>query len=228
MADIRTFFDPLGEQPECGPAKKRQRKAAAALPPVLDARGPCSILSWNCDGMHARSEDGKLQAYVQEQRMVIPDLVAFQETWAAWDTGKRGDLRQLIYTPRQLTVSESGERSSRKRDSLGLDDSQDDVEAGQPPATKVIGRLDPHGSRLLPPEWAEALLHGYWSCCSYKRRAGVGVVSRIEPLRVEWSFPGMAVDFEAEGRYICLEFEIYFVINLYVPNTGTDRLDARA
>ena len=38
----------------------------------------------------------------------------------------------------------------------------------------------------------------------------------------------MAVAFAAEGRYICLEFERYFVVNLYVPNTGTDRLDARA
>ena len=38
----------------------------------------------------------------------------------------------------------------------------------------------------------------------------------------------MALAFATEGRYICLEYDRYFVINLYVPNTGTDRLDARA
>ena len=226
MADIRTFFASLDGS--------KRRKAGAAgpagadIPPVPDARGPCSILSWNCDGMDARNEDGKLKTYLQEEQIAIPDLVALQETWAAWDTCKRGDLRRLLYAPRQQPTSPAEPTGLYRRDSLGLDDIQEEFQGGEAPAVNITGSLDPHTSRLLPSGWAENLPHGYWSCCSYKRRAGVGVLSRIEPLSVEWRFPGMAIAFAAEGRYICLEFERYFVVNLYVPNTGTDRLDARA
>jgi exodeoxyribonuclease III len=225
MADIRTFFAAMDE-----PAAKRAKvggaaDSAAPLPP-LDPAGPRTFLSWNVDGLEARDVDGKLAAFLQAEAHALPDIVAFQETWSAWETQKRGDLRSQLYAPRR-EPSVPAAPSPSKRDSLGLDDGEDEV-LGNPPAVNVTGRLDPHASRLLPPSWAEALPHGYWSCCSYKRRAGVGVLSRIEPLRVEWSFPGILPEYATEGRYICLEFERCFVANVYVPNTGQDRLDARA
>ena len=55
----------------------------------------------------------------------------------------------------------------------------------------------------------------------------MGVLSAVKPLNIEWSFPGLGPEMAAEGRYICLEFEQCYVVNVYVPNSGTKRLDLR-
>ena len=223
MADIRTFFATVEGQP---PAK-RPKLATAGGGGAESTGGPRSFFSWNVNSLEPRCEDRKARAYLQETGHAMPDLVALQETWMAWDTRKRGDLRPLLYGPRLLPPSALP--SPGKRDSLGLDSNdEDDGPAGNPPAHNVTGKLDPRSCEVLPVGWAEALPFGYWSCCSYKRRAGVGVLSRIEPLSVAWCFPSMAPEYAAEGRYIELEFTDCYVINVYVPNTGTHRLDARA
>ena len=95
-------------------------------------------------GINARNEDGKLKAYLEEERLAVPYLIAFQETWAAWDTRKRGDLRQLLYKPRHrgpASASADDQSSNdRKRDSLGLDDSQDDAQVRSPKLTVAFSQ----------------------------------------------------------------------------------------
>ncbi|KAH1009004.1 hypothetical protein HUJ04_001433 [Dendroctonus ponderosae] len=60
--------------------------------------------------------------------------------------------------------------------------------------------------------------HSYW--CSSKKEgyAGVGVLSKIEPLNVMYGIKDQAHD--EEGRCITLEFDTFYVINVYVPNAG--------
>ena len=49
-----------------------------------------------------------------------------------------------------------------------------------------------------------------------KGYAGTCILSNIKPLSIEKS------PFDDEGRLLCLEFEEYYLINLYVPNAGQD------
>lgn len=68
-----------------------------------------------------------------------------------------------------------------------------------------------------------AFKHQYWNISEKKGYAGTVVFSKIKPLNVIKS------PFDKEGRLICLEFEEYFVINVYVPNSGQElkRLEYR-
>ena len=215
MSDIRHFFN--SEQPA-----KRPR---VSLPPVGDRSMPHSMLSWNVNSLMKRNEDRQAQTYLAEEKIEIPDLIALQETWVQFSpdgSGGTKDLSCILYKPSR--VKSAAPSPAAKRDSLGL---EEDSSAGFRPAVNVKGQLDPRASHLLPEGWVPEFAHCFWSCSSQGRSAGTAVLSRIEPLGVEWSFPGMLPEFAAEGRYICLEFERAFVINMYVPNTGKGRLDTR-
>jgi len=54
----------------------------------------------------------------------------------------------------------------------------------------------------------------YWNISKRKGYAGTVTFSLIKPLSVDKS------PFDDEGRLICLEFDKYYVINVYVPNSG--------
>ena len=56
----------------------------------------------------------------------------------------------------------------------------------------------------------------YWNISEKKGYAGTVVLSKIKPINVIKS------PFDKEGRLICLEFEEYYVINVYVPNSGQE------
>jgi exodeoxyribonuclease-3 len=56
----------------------------------------------------------------------------------------------------------------------------------------------------------------YWNISKKKGYAGTCIFSKLEPLSVEKS------PFDEEGRLLCLEFEDYYLINLYVPNSGQE------
>lgn len=61
-----------------------------------------------------------------------------------------------------------------------------------------------------------------------KGYSGVAVLSKSEPLKVT---TGIGADeHDQEGRVICLEFEDFFLVNVYVPNSGSGlkRLDYRS
>ena len=60
--------------------------------------------------------------------------------------------------------------------------------------------------------------HHYWNSAVKKGYSGTAVFSKIKPLNV---FNNIGIsEHDTEGRVICLEFENFFLINVYVPNSG--------
>ncbi|XAR68463.1 DNA-(apurinic or apyrimidinic site) lyase [Bertholletia excelsa] len=67
------------------------------------------------------------------------------------------------------------------------------------------------------------LLDGYessfWTCSSSKLGyAGTAIISRMKPLSVRY---GLGIsDHDSEGRLVTVEFDTYYLLNAYVPNSG--------
>ncbi len=69
--------------------------------------------------------------------------------------------------------------------------------------------------------------HQYWCSAEKKGYSGTAVFTRIEPLSVSY---GIGVDVhDHEGRVITCEFEDFYLVNVYVPNSQSElkRLDYR-
>lgn len=67
----------------------------------------------------------------------------------------------------------------------------------------------------------------YWNSALKKGYSGTGVFTKIKPIGVTY---GMGVqDHDTEGRVITLEFEDFFLVNVYTPNSQRElaRLDYR-
>lgn len=67
----------------------------------------------------------------------------------------------------------------------------------------------------------------YWSYAQKKGYSGVAVFTKKTPLSVSY---GMGIDeHDKEGRLICLEYEKFYFITVYVPNSQNElqRLDYR-
>lgn len=69
--------------------------------------------------------------------------------------------------------------------------------------------------------------HQYWNYAEKKGYSGTAIFSRIEPLSVTLGMDQYKED--KEGRIICLEFEKYYLITVYTPNSKAEllRLDDR-
>ncbi len=58
----------------------------------------------------------------------------------------------------------------------------------------------------------------YWNAAEKAGYAGTAIFSKIEPLSVSY---GMGIqEHDQEGRVITLEFADFFLVNVYVPNSG--------
>ena len=69
--------------------------------------------------------------------------------------------------------------------------------------------------------------HQYWNYADKKGYSGTAIFTKIEPVSVTY---GMGIDeHDHEGRVITLEFEDFYFITVYVPNSqdGLKRLDYR-
>ncbi|WP_265444757.1 exodeoxyribonuclease III [Acetivibrio straminisolvens] len=69
--------------------------------------------------------------------------------------------------------------------------------------------------------------HQYWNYAEKKGYSGTAVFTRIEPLSVQ---NGIGIDeHDREGRVITLEFDSYYLVNVYTPNAKKEleRLDYR-
>lgn len=66
----------------------------------------------------------------------------------------------------------------------------------------------------------------YWNYAQKKGYSGVAIFTRIKPLSVRY---GIEEDHEPEGRIITLEFDSFYLVNVYTPNAKRDlsRLDYR-
>lgn len=85
-------------------------------------------------------------------------------------------------------------------------------------------------TKAHPDQLSESLLQidgytSYWHSAERKGYSGVAVYTRHKPLRV---LTGIGNDlFDCEGRVLTLEYQSFFLINIYFPNSGEDlkRLD---
>jgi len=69
--------------------------------------------------------------------------------------------------------------------------------------------------------------HQYWNYAERKGYSGTAVFTRIKPLCVQ---NGIGIDeHDREGRVITLEFDNYYLVNVYTPNAKKEleRLDYR-
>ena len=69
--------------------------------------------------------------------------------------------------------------------------------------------------------------HQYYNSAERRGYSGVALLSKIEPISVTY---GIGVEeHDQEGRVLCAEFEEFYLVNVYVPNSGAKlvRLDYR-
>jgi len=90
---------------------------------------------------------------------------------------------------------------NRKYDIVGLQETKAEV-----------GQLSP---KLVHPDGYES----YWSSAVRKGYSGTAVYSRISPIFAETSFGDSFLD--GEGRIILLEYEKFYLFNVYFPNGGS-------
>ncbi|WP_046213511.1 exodeoxyribonuclease III [Paenibacillus wulumuqiensis] len=61
----------------------------------------------------------------------------------------------------------------------------------------------------------------YWNYAQKKGYSGTAVFTRIKPLSVHY---GLEENYEEEGRMITLEYEGFYLVNVYTPNARRDLL----
>ena len=70
-----------------------------------------------------------------------------------------------------------------------------------------------------------APLNGYYIYSNSAERpgySGTAVITRVKPVNVT---KGINInEYDSEGRVLCLEFDHYFLVNAYVPNSGSELL----
>lgn len=62
--------------------------------------------------------------------------------------------------------------------------------------------------------------HQYWNYAVKKGYSGTAIFSKVEPLNVQYGL-GME-EHDQEGRVITLEFEKFYLVNVYTPNSKRD------
>ncbi len=87
-------------------------------------------------------------------------------------------------------------------------------------------------TKALDYQVAEALnpligYHIYSNSATKPGYSGTAVISKIKPLNVTKGIN--TEEHDNEGRVLCLEYEAFFMVNVYVPNSGSElkRLDYR-
>lgn len=76
-------------------------------------------------------------------------------------------------------------------------------------------------------EWERPQYKDYWNYAAKKGYSGTAIFTRIEPLSVSY---GIGIEeHDNEGRVITLEFEKFYMVTVYTPNSqrGLERLDYR-
>uniref|UniRef100_A0A0D3B690 DNA-(apurinic or apyrimidinic site) endonuclease n=1 Tax=Brassica oleracea var. oleracea TaxID=109376 RepID=A0A0D3B690_BRAOL len=63
--------------------------------------------------------------------------------------------------------------------------------------------------------------HSFWSCSVSKLDySGTAIISRIKPLSVRYGTGHSGSDHDIEGRIVTTEFDSFYLISTYVPNSG--------
>jgi len=63
--------------------------------------------------------------------------------------------------------------------------------------------------------------HHFWNSAERPGYAGTAVFSKIKPISVQYNFGGKE-NHKEEGRIITVEFENFYLVNVYTPNSGRE------
>lgn len=68
--------------------------------------------------------------------------------------------------------------------------------------------------------------YSYWNFCKKKGYSGTAIFTKEKPLSINYDFNN---DFDCEGRVMTVEYECFYLVNVYVPNSKASsiRLDYR-
>lgn len=61
--------------------------------------------------------------------------------------------------------------------------------------------------------------HHFWNSAERPGYSGTAIFSKIKPLSIRYNF-GEEQNHKEEGRIITLEFDDYYLVNVYTPNSG--------
>ena len=100
--------------------------------------------------------------------------------------------------------------------------------------TKIKSKQE--GDAVIPSGWKKMFPYRYWHAGETSGYAGCALLSRTEPMHVEYGFHAhsdkeeqekVTLKKDTEGRVVTAEFPDFVVVNVYVPNAGQklDRLD---
>lgn len=69
----------------------------------------------------------------------------------------------------------------------------------------------------------------FWNYCSRKGYSGTAIFTKHKPLSISYDFNNCDTDFDVEGRIITLEYETFYLVNVYSPNSqmGISRINYR-
>jgi exodeoxyribonuclease-3 len=64
--------------------------------------------------------------------------------------------------------------------------------------------------------------HVFANSAERKGYSGTAILSKVQPLNVTYGIG--VVEHDSEGRVVCAEYASYFVVSVYVPNSGSELL----
>ncbi|OJT08188.1 Exodeoxyribonuclease [Trametes pubescens] len=81
----------------------------------------------------------------------------------------------------------------------------------------------------VDPALASRFAHRYWSISDKKTYSGTAILSKVDPLSVDYTLPGHPDPKSVKGRIVTLEFASCYLVGTYVVNAGTGlkTLDAK-
>ena len=177
------------------------------------------LASWNVNGLRACLKKGFMDTFAQ----INADVFCVQETkmqqgQAEIDFGGHGEYGET-------------EETAGTKETAGLKETaevKDSAGSKEPAGTKeAAGSKEPAKTKKAAGSKESPIFSEYWNSAEKKGYSGTAIFTRIPPLNATY---GMGIDeHDREGRIITLEFEEFYLVNVYVPNSqrGLMRLDYR-
>lgn len=91
--------------------------------------------------------------------------------------------------------------------------------AGQNADVVLLQEVRAHQHQL--PDFSALDYKTYWFAAQKAGYSGVGVLSKLEPKKVQYGFG--SAEFDAEGRVLCLEFDGWNAISAYFPSGSSNQ-----
>lgn len=178
------------------------------------------ILSWNVDGLRAKGRGNDLKSIVREEN---PDIICLQETklqseWSEWSTCLPGYDAFWTFSSAQKGYSGTAAFVKRSSHPPPNDISGDGV-------SSLMGRENPVKSKKTISSFFASSTS---TASAPEAESNVSSDFRSSPL-VSVRFGIGHPQHDLEGRSITLIFSDFFIVALYVPNSGQtlERLEYR-